>query len=103
MKPKAAPLKPRTGRIERALDVELRGSGAGDIGAGARAHLRGLARAMDVAERTEDLDASAKVGRVYLEARRAYGLAGGEGPALDPFAAFVAGLSAPSLGDPTDP
>jgi hypothetical protein len=94
---------PRVGRIERALDLELRANGAGDLGAGAKAHLRGLARAMDVAERLEDLEHSAKVGRVYLEARRAYGMAGGEGPALDPFAAFVAGLSTPSLGDTSHP
>jgi hypothetical protein len=61
-----------------------------------------MARALDVAEATGDLDASAKVGRVYLEVRRAYGLAGGEVAPLDPFAAFVAGLSAPHVGDEAD-
>jgi hypothetical protein len=91
-----------TGRIERGLDLEFRQAGETAPGVGARAHLRGLARALDVAEATGDLDASAKVGRVYLEVRRAYGLAGETGPALDPFAAFVAGLSAPSLGDTKD-
>jgi hypothetical protein len=93
---------PPIGRIEQGLNLELREPAQERTSTGARAHLRGLARALDVAEATGDLDASAKVGRVYLEVRRAYGLAGGEVTPLDPFAAFVAGLSAPSLGDAAD-
>jgi hypothetical protein len=89
----------KIGRIERGLNRELAAVPGEGIGAGGRAHLRAMARALDVAEAGADTDASAKVGRVYLEVRRAYGLAGGEVKPLDPFAAFVAGLSAPSLGD----
>jgi len=48
------------------------------------------------------VDGGAKIGRAYLDARAAYGLAGGNREPLDPFAAFVAGLSAPALGDAPD-
>jgi len=48
------------------------------------------------------VDAGAKVGRAYLEARTAYGLAGVQREALDPFAAFVAGMSAPGLRHEAD-
>lgn len=76
-----------------------------DVGipAGGRAHLRALARALDVAERLEDVDATAKAARVYLEVRQAYGLAGTPAATVDPFAAFVAGLSTPSVGDTAHP
>jgi hypothetical protein len=93
---------PPVGRIEQALNLELRDPAHELTSVGARAHLRALARALDVAEAKSDLAGTAKVSREYLDARRAYGLAGGEVAPLDPFAAFVAGLSAPSLGDATD-
>jgi hypothetical protein len=85
--------------VERALDLELREAGADGPSRGARAHLRAYARALDKAEAAEDLAATAKVGREYLEGRRAYGLAGGGETPLDPFSAFVAGLSTPDLGN----
>ena len=62
-----------------------------------------MARALDVAEAVADLEAVAKLGRAYLEVRQAYGLAGGTSrEPIDPFAAFVAGLSAPSMGHAPD-
>jgi hypothetical protein len=55
-----------------------------------------------VAELEEDLDATAKLVRAYLEVRQAYGLAGNVREALDPFAAFVAGMSAAGVADTED-
>jgi len=92
----------RMGRIEQALNVTLRESGGAELTGALRGHLRGLARALDTAEAAGDLDATAKVGRTYLESLQAAGLAGVTREALDPFAAFVAGLSAPSMGDTQD-
>jgi hypothetical protein len=89
----------RIGRVEAALTADFRNT---DIPAGGRAHLRYLARLCDTAEALEDVDAGAKVGRAYLEARTAYGLAGVQREALDPFAAFVAGMSAPGLRHEAD-
>ena len=56
-----------------------------------------------MAERDEDVDGTARAARVYLEVRQAYGLAGNVREPLDPFAAFVAGMSAPSMGDTEKP
>ena len=98
-RPEPAPGRRRPGRVEAALGTELR---SGDLPAGARAHLRYLAALCDAAERFLDVDGGAKIGRAYLDARAAYGLAGGNREPLDPFAAFVAGLSAPAVGDAPD-
>jgi hypothetical protein len=86
--------------VERALAAELRGT---PLEAGARAHLRFAARACDLAEALEDVDGSAKMARAYLDVRQAYGLAGISREPLDPFAAFVAGLSVPTVGNTPDP
>jgi len=82
--------------VERGLGRDLSDS---TLPEGAKVHLRTLAHALDVAERDEDADATARVGRVYLEVRQAYGLAGQTREPLDPFAAFVAGMSSPAVGD----
>jgi len=87
--------------VETALDAELRAESA--IGVGGRAHLRAQARALDVAERLGDPVIVSRAAVAYLELRQAYGLAGTNREPLDPFAAFVAGLSSPSLGDPENP
>ena len=59
---------------------------------------------MDIAEADRDVEAMSKAAHTYLELRQAYGLAGVTNePTTDPFSAFVAGLSAPSLGDRPDP
>jgi len=89
----------RIGRVEAALAADFRDT---DIPAGGRAHLRYLARLCDIAEALEDVDDGAKVGRAYLEARTAYGLAGVQREALDPFAAFVAGMSGAAARDTPD-
>jgi len=93
------PARRRIGRVEAALAGDFRDT---ELPAGARAHLRYLARLCDTAEAAADLDAGAKCGRAYLEARTAYGLAGVQREALDPFAAFVAGMSAPGLRHEAD-
>ena len=90
----------RSGRTERGLVAELRES---PLEAGAIAHLRAAARLVDVALEAEDVDAGAKIVRAYLETRQAYGLAGVNREPLDPFAAFVAGLSSPTMGNAPDP
>jgi len=58
----------------------------------AKLHLRAGAHLVDVADQAGDVDAGAKIIRAYLELRQAYGLAGSRAEALDPFAAFVAGM-----------
>jgi hypothetical protein len=58
---------------------------------------------VDVALEAEDVDAGAKMVRAYLEVRQAYGLAGVSREPLDPFAAFVAGMAVPTMGDPSHP
>ena len=90
----------RPGPTERGLGTDLRSS---SLEAGSAAHLRAAARLVDVALEAGDVDAGAKMVRAYLEVRQAYGLAGAnrEGP-LDPFAAFVAGMSVPVMGDTAD-
>jgi len=93
------PGSPRIGRIEQALNREFRESGSLELGKAGRGALRALARQLDVAESRGDLDASAKLGRVYVDALQAAGLLGAAREAIDPFTAFVAGLSAPTLGN----
>jgi hypothetical protein len=87
--------------VEQALNEDLRDSP--QIGPGARAQLRAGAHGVDLAEDLARPDLIAKAILAYLDVRRAYGLAGGTAEPVDPFAAFVAGLSAPSVGHPTDP
>jgi hypothetical protein len=88
--------------VERALDRDL--AGMDEIGPGGKAHLRSQARAVDLAELEEDPEVMSKASHTYLELRQAYGLAGVQDhhEPTDPFTAFVAGLSAPSLRDPAD-
>jgi hypothetical protein len=88
-KNRATLAKATTGRVERALTAELRDSPLPDA---AKLHLRAGAHLVDVAEVAADVDAGAKILRAYLELRQAYGLAGSRSEALDPFAAFVAGM-----------
>ena len=89
------------GRVERALDRDLAASP--ELSAGARAHLRAQAHAVDIAEDEMDAELISKAVHTYLEVRQGYGLAGVTHEPTDPFTAFVAGLSAPSLRDPADP
>jgi len=86
--------------VERALDTEIRAETA--IPAGARALLRAAAAFVDVAEGATDVDAGAKAVRAYLELRQACGLTGTMREALDPFAAFIAGMSGPRVGNAPD-
>ena len=88
--------------MERALDRDL--AGLAEIGPGGRAHLRSQAHAVDLAETGADPEVMSKAAHTYLELRQAYGLAGvhDHHEPTDPFTAFVAGLSVPSLRDPAD-
>jgi hypothetical protein len=81
--------RPSVGRVERALGSELRDSA---LPGAAKAHLRAAAFAVDVAETALDVLGITKAVLAYLELRQAYGLAGSKAEALDPFAAFVAGM-----------
>lgn len=93
----------RIGRIEQAVNRDLREDSAAELPRSLRAALRHLARQLDTAEAWGDLEVSAKLGRIFLETLQAAGLAGGSRAEIDPFTAFVAGLSAPSMGDAADP
>lgn len=94
------PAAPRRRRVEIGLDRDLaEPASSAQLGPGARAHLRAGARAVDVAEVDGDPVKASKALLAYLELRQAYGLAGSNREPLDPFAAFVAGLSATSVGD----
>lgn len=62
----------RPGRVEAALDRELRDRA--DVGAAERAALRVAARALDLAERTYTLNAVDALSRTYLDLRLAAGL-----------------------------
>jgi hypothetical protein len=89
--------------VERALNEELRGlTGDNDVPSGARALLRAAAHLVDRADEAGDIEAGAKIIPRYLELRVAYGLAGSVAGPLDPFAAFVAGMSAPTLRNEAD-
>jgi hypothetical protein len=57
---------------------------------------------VDKADEGGDIEAGAKIIPRYLELRVTYGLAGSVAGPLDPFAAFVAGMSAPTLRNDTD-
>lgn len=86
-----------TGRVERALMAELRGS---ELPNGAKLHLRAAAHLVDVADIAGDVDGGARIVLAYLKARQDYGLAGSRAEALDPFAAFVAGMGVAELRPP---
>jgi hypothetical protein len=97
----------RPGRVERALDRELRTDG-GTTFEGERAALRALARAIDRAERDGDVIGVTRACRVYFESRRAVGLAAGEtrgrgrpSAAVD-WDRWLTEQSAPAMGDPAD-
>lgn len=97
-----APPGPRRGpgRAEQALNAELRADN--NVPTGARAALRVAAHLLDLADQSGDLDGGAKILRAYLDIRQAHGLTGAVSGPLDPFAAFVAGLSGPTLGNAPD-
>jgi hypothetical protein len=84
------------------VNRDLREPSARELPGALRAALRHIARQLDTAEQWGDLEVSAKLGRVFLEILQAAGLAGGNRGEIDPFTAFVAGLSAPSMGDAAD-
>jgi hypothetical protein len=88
-KNRATAARDKPGRVERALMAELRDSALPNA---AKLHLRATAHLLDVADQAADVDAGAKITARYLEIRQAYGLAGSKAEALDPFAAFVAGM-----------
>jgi len=69
---------------------------------GAAAHLRAAARLVDLALEAGEIVAGARAVLAYLEVRQSYGLAGQLREPLDPFAAFVAGLASPAMGDTPD-
>jgi hypothetical protein len=93
------PERHRPGRVERALGPELRDSSLPEA---ARVHLRAAAGFVDVAEAGADVAAGCKAVLAYLQLRQSYGLAGAVTTPLDPFAAFVAGMSTPRLGNTED-
>lgn len=90
------------GRVEAALDQELRADGGG-VSVGERAMLRAQARAVDVAERLADPDLVSGATHGYLEVRRAVGLTGRELVDVDPFEQLLSELAQPRVGDPTPP
>jgi hypothetical protein len=90
------------GRHEQAVNRTLREPSAAELPEILRSALRFGARMMDEAEAAGDLIGGARVLHEILETMQAAGLAGATRDAIDPFAAFVAGLSAPSLGDEAD-
>ena len=87
------------GRVERALMAELRDTAIPDA---AKIHLRAGATLVDVAETARDVLAGVRAVLAYLQLRQAYGLAGTVSAQLDPFAAFVAGMSTASMGNGED-
>jgi hypothetical protein len=90
------------GRIEQAVNRTLREPSPLELPDALKAGLRFLARQMDDAEAQGDRLAAPRLAHEFLEMMQAAGLAGATHDAIDPFAAFVAGLSAPSLGDEAD-
>jgi len=90
----------RLGRVERALDVELR---TADIEAGDRAMLRAQARAVDVAEAMRAPDEVTRATHGYLELRQAVGLTGRVEVAGDTFDQLLHELAQPRVGDPAQP
>ena len=94
---------PRRRRVEIGLDRDLaEPASAAQLGPGRGPTCRAGARAVDVAELDGDPVKASKALLAYLELRQAYGLAGSNREPLDPFAAFVAGLSSPGVGDGED-
>jgi hypothetical protein len=92
----------KIGRCERGLNQDL--AKRADIGPAERAALRAHARALDRAEAIGNAHLVNDVCRGYLESRKAAGLVAGElESGLDPFAAFVAGLSSSGVGDAAKP
>jgi hypothetical protein len=92
----------KLGRCERGLNQDL--AKRPDIGQAERAALRAHARALDRAEAIGNARLVNDVCRGYLEGRQAAGLVAGEVESgLDPFAAFVAGLSGSGVGDGAQP
>jgi hypothetical protein len=90
------------GRLEQATNRTLREPSALELPDALKGALRFLARQMDEAEAEGDRLAAPRLAHEFLETLQSAGLAGASGDAIDPFAAFVAGLSAPSMGDEAD-
>ena len=88
-----------TGRVEVALDRELKGDDS--VGPSERAALRVVARALDHAEQGDDGYLVAQLSRTYLELRMAAGLSRNSPAkaATDPYDVLAAALAAPVLGD----
>jgi hypothetical protein len=89
----------KRGRVEQALENELRTIGRDLIGAAERAALRSQARAVDVAEAMLDAHLVTEANRGYLELRTAAGLSAAvAAKPADSFEAFLAELSRPAAG-----
>jgi|SRR5579862_9812691 len=96
--PKRPKQRRRRGRVEIGLDRDL--AEHPEIGPGARAHMRAQAQALDDCDLgglIADARAASEASRVYLELRRAYGLAAAAQPS-DPFAELMADLARPGAG-----
>ena len=92
-----------SGRVERALDTELRGEKR--IGPAARAALREQAKAVDVAAAEHDPHLVSEANRAYLDLRQAEGLTAGGIVETDTFGQLLAELSRPTttMGHPEKP
>jgi hypothetical protein len=89
----------RRGRVEQALENELRTIKRDVIGAAERAALRSQARAVDVAEAELDAHLVTEANRGYLELRTAAGLSAAvAAKPTDTFESFLAELSRPGAG-----
>lgn len=88
----------RLGRVETAIDQELRTIPRAQIGAAARAALRAQAHAVDLAEASGDAGMLSTASHVYLELRHAEGLRPVDVQPADSFAALLAEISRPGAG-----
>jgi hypothetical protein len=95
--------RPRRGRVEAALELDLQSRP--QIGPAERAALRSQARAIDVAESAADAALVTGANHGYLELRKAAGLTAAGARAADPFDELLAQLGRPTAGasDSTPP
>lgn len=91
----------RRGRVEQALDAEIRDHD--ELTVGERAMLRAQARAVDVAEAAADPLAVTTATHGYLEVRKAVAITGRAVVAGDPFEQLLQELAQPRVGDPAQP
>lgn len=85
--------RPSLGRVEQAVDRELRERT--DVGAAEKAALRAQARAVDVAEQDRDVEAVSKANAVYLDLRQAAGMSAGNAKPVDAIDELLAELLRP--------